>query len=588
MRASAIYVLLGALLPSVAAAASFDDFGPFGEGGSANGQNFTIGPGGHVFEVDSFLAVGAADSLQLSLDALPEDTEFSFEAELSDDTTDVTLRYVLRNNGAALEDVRFFSFVDVEIDEDINTFSNEYATIAGSLGAGSDDPDPDSYEVDESGFVFGDIIANLAAGQLDDTNAIPEDAPEDVSVVLGFDIGTLLSRETVTIEVMVSEDGSVIGGFSITQADTDPQSTTTVTYSGQVSRELDVLPGQFRRGDYDGAGAVDAADAAAVLAYLFDAGAGSNDCLGEALLDSADGNDNETITIADYLAIRNAVDGGGTLPVPSASCGDDPDDDPRGFDATDPDYVLAAGDLEIVPPVGAEDRDVFVPVLVQTPRALTGLTVILEFDDSSLTPFDPDAGDPPLFESALGESRVLVDAENGRLVISLWTTHDGETLVEADAAPQEVGRLGLHIEDFAIVRPFAWVEETDAGGRTFRSTLVDDFFDDHHPDSFSGGFEFVRGNSNNDARVDLSDSVYTLSFLFSGGPTPVCMDAADSNNDSKVDISDPVYSLNFLFLGGPAIPPPYPLCGFDVGPVDLLGCNECACPPYEEGHPCNP
>jgi hypothetical protein len=52
--------------------------------------------------------------------------------------------------------------------------------------------------------------------------------------------------------------------------------------------------------------------------------------------------------------------------------------------------------------------------------------------------------------------------------------------------------------------------------------------------------------------VDISDSVYLLSFLFLGGPAPSSSEIADANGDGTVDISDPVHLLMFLFLGGPA------------------------------------
>ena len=59
-----------------------------------------------------------------------------------------------------------------------------------------------------------------------------------------------------------------------------------------------------------------------------------------------------------------------------------------------------------------------------------------------------------------------------------------------------------------------------------------------------------RGDSNSDGGIDLSDPVFTLTYLFRGGVTPPCMAAADSNADGQVDISDPTFTLNFLFLGG--------------------------------------
>lgn len=85
---------------------------------------------------------------------------------------------------------------------------------------------------------------------------------------------------------------------------------------------------------------------------------------------------------------------------------------------------------------------------------------------------------------------------------------------------------------------------------------------------------FLRGNSNGDEQVDLSDAVSTLSFLFSGGPAASCPDAADANDDGKVDISDPVYTLDFLFLGGPAPSAPGNTTpGMDSTPDDM-SCGE--------------
>jgi hypothetical protein len=65
---------------------------------------------------------------------------------------------------------------------------------------------------------------------------------------------------------------------------------------------------------------------------------------------------------------------------------------------------------------------------------------------------------------------------------------------------------------------------------------------------------FDRGDSNDDARVDLSDAVFTLAFLFLGGPPPACADAADANDDGTIDISDPVATLGALFLGQGSLP----------------------------------
>jgi hypothetical protein len=82
---------------------------------------------------------------------------------------------------------------------------------------------------------------------------------------------------------------------------------------------------------------------------------------------------------------------------------------------------------------------------------------------------------------------------------------------------------------------------------------------------------FVRGDSNTDVSLDVSDAVTTLSWLFLGGSLG-CDDAADANDDGSLDIADPIYTLGFLFTGGPEIPAPYPERGGDPTP-DALGCE---------------
>lgn len=84
---------------------------------------------------------------------------------------------------------------------------------------------------------------------------------------------------------------------------------------------------------------------------------------------------------------------------------------------------------------------------------------------------------------------------------------------------------------------------------------------------------FLRGDADDDQEVNLTDAVFCLGYLFQGGKTPPCLDAADSNDDGRVDIADPVTTLSFLFLGGP-IPPPVPTepPGWDPTP-DRVGCE---------------
>jgi hypothetical protein len=83
---------------------------------------------------------------------------------------------------------------------------------------------------------------------------------------------------------------------------------------------------------------------------------------------------------------------------------------------------------------------------------------------------------------------------------------------------------------------------------------------------------FLRGDPNGDGKVDISDAVAVLAYLFLGGGMPGCLKSADANDTGLVDLSDAVSVLNFLFLSGRAPPPPYPRCGSDPT-SDALSCE---------------
>ena len=61
-------------------------------------------------------------------------------------------------------------------------------------------------------------------------------------------------------------------------------------------------------------------------------------------------------------------------------------------------------------------------------------------------------------------------------------------------------------------------------------------------------------------------------FLLFLGAAPLCSEAMDANGDEIHDVSDAVYSLAFLITGGPEPLTPFPLCGDETGAVDL-GCD---------------
>jgi len=80
--------------------------------------------------------------------------------------------------------------------------------------------------------------------------------------------------------------------------------------------------------------------------------------------------------------------------------------------------------------------------------------------------------------------------------------------------------------------------------------------------SLVGEGAFVRGDVNEDRKIDISDAVTILRHLFSE-PRTICEDHADTNDDGRVDIADAIYLLTYLFLEGDPPPPPFPDMGYD-------------------------
>jgi hypothetical protein len=106
-------------------------------------------------------------------------------------------------------------FVDHDVAAETNTFLNEFGAVSGAAGAGL------SWEIDEPGYVFGDIYANftasdLVASALDNTNALPAGSPDDVSMALGWNF-ILAADETGVFTFTLNTTAP--GSFYLAQTD---------------------------------------------------------------------------------------------------------------------------------------------------------------------------------------------------------------------------------------------------------------------------------------------------------------------------------------------------------------------------------
>lgn len=110
-------------------------------------------------------------------------------------------------------------FVDHEIDEATNTFFNEVGSTTGAPAAGQ------SWEIDEPGWVDGDIYLNFENASLDNgigTSIFGDTVfPDDVSMALAWDF-TLAAGETALARFFVGESlPNDVPSFFLTHNDPD-------------------------------------------------------------------------------------------------------------------------------------------------------------------------------------------------------------------------------------------------------------------------------------------------------------------------------------------------------------------------------
>jgi hypothetical protein len=65
-------------------------------------------------------------------------------------------------------------------------------------------------------------------------------------------------------------------------------------------------------------------------------------------------------------------------------------------------------------------------------------------------------------------------------------------------------------------------------------------------------FSYICGDADGSQNVDIDDTVYLITYIFSGGPAPDPMEAGDADCSGDIDIDDVVYLITYIFGGGPA------------------------------------
>ncbi len=100
------------------------------------------------------------------------------------------------------------AFFDHELSPGTTSFFyNDYGISGGTLSAGQ------TWEIDEPGYVFGDICLNVLSGSLDNENAVPEGLENDVSLAIGWSF-TLSGNEYALIRWRMTPDPSFPAGYT--------------------------------------------------------------------------------------------------------------------------------------------------------------------------------------------------------------------------------------------------------------------------------------------------------------------------------------------------------------------------------------
>ncbi|MEM7234387.1 MAG: dockerin type I domain-containing protein [Planctomycetota bacterium] len=411
----------------------------------------------------------------------------------------------------------------------------------------------------------GDVIL-LSVGNPIHAGAFIGESEDAVTLgVLSFELASEDSE--VTLEWVTETEGdcpfySVVIGESTAEAE--------LTFGDGVEPEPTPVVG-FVRGDLDGDSLPSIDDFIPLLTLVLGDGTQPIGCDGEGHVEAADVNDNEHVTIADFLMLRDHLfrESQGLDP----DCKLDTTDDTDGFDEIDEEYRVSAASVEVLPDAASSGRDVLISLVVDTPEDLTAMQLVVEYDPNALTPYSESEGGVVL-GSSVGQPQAR-EVEPGKLLLTFFEATPDEILMEATGGVfVSIGALRFHLKDFAVFRPLIWSQTAEGEFFDFHATLVDTEYRDHRPQLLVGEYEFARGNANSDVFVDISDPTYILKYLFNNGPAPDCEDAADANNDGEIDISDAIFVLSFLFMGGETIPQPFPQCGLDQGTIDLLGCEE--------------
>lgn len=232
-----IMALIGATLGARADVVVTGSFGPNGDVGFANsppGLSISFGPDsqGSIFQMDGFINSSSINwggtgsdpsgTARELTDGPPAGVSYTF-ADTQPTSRQLLLTYTFHNTGPDAQGFQFMFYADPD-----TLSGNDWAAAAGSSGFGLT-----TYQVGDPS--SSSIFTNLDNGTLFPTsnsagNAYPSMSQTgNVAMALGFSFGDLSPGNSAEFQVLLSDDGSTIGSYSLTDHTVD-----LLTVSGQI------------------------------------------------------------------------------------------------------------------------------------------------------------------------------------------------------------------------------------------------------------------------------------------------------------------------------------------------------------------
>lgn len=125
-----------------------------------------------------------------------DDTGFDYNTGLG------TIRISAQGSGPHY----FGVYLDHELDEETNTFFNEFGEPVRSPAAYQ------SWEIDEPGYTFGNLLRNFQNNQLDNHTGVPSGRPDDVAMAMAWTL-SLDTAETAFMRFDLTEEPPTTGFY---------------------------------------------------------------------------------------------------------------------------------------------------------------------------------------------------------------------------------------------------------------------------------------------------------------------------------------------------------------------------------------